>query len=158
MSPSLTRRLSRALAAVLAAACAVFAACKKAEPPPPPLAAAAPAPTPVPAGVRVVSVTLGNAVDADKKVAAPVESFGVKDTIYASVATEGAATSAKLTAKWTFGAAGQSVKDEDQSIAPTGPAVTEFHISKADGWPKGDYKVEILLDGASAATKTFKVQ
>src|SRR5262249_12648521 len=156
MSPSLTRRPFLALAAVLAAGCAAFAACKKAEPPPPTPAASAPAPTPVPAGVRVVSVTLGNAVGADKKVTAPVATFGVKDTTYASAATGGAAPSAKLTAKWTFGPAGQSVKDEDQSIAPAGPAVTEFHISKADGWPKGDYKVEILLDGASATTKTFK--
>ena len=158
MPPSLARRPSRALAAALAAACAVLAACKKAEPPPPPPAAAAPAPTAVPAGVRVVSVTIGNAVGADKKVTAAMEALGAKDTIYASVATEGTAASAKLTAKWTFGAAGQSVKDEDQTIAPTGPAVTEFHISKADGWPKGDYKVEILLDGVSVATKSFKVQ
>ena len=104
MSPSLARRPSRALAAVLAAACAAFAACKKAEPPPPPPAAAAPAPTAVPAGVRIVSVTLGSTVGADKTVSAPTDTFGVKDTIYASVATDGAAPSAKLTAKWTFGA------------------------------------------------------
>ena len=157
MSPSLARRPVRAFAALLAAAFAATLACKKAEPPPPPPAAAAPAPTAVPAGVRVVSVTLGNAVGADKKVSAAMEAFGAKDTIYASVATEGTATAAKLTAKWSFGA-GQAVKDEDQTIAPTGPAVTEFHISKADGWPKGDYKVEIQLDGVSAATKTFRVQ
>jgi len=35
--------------------------------------------------------------------------------------------------------------------------VTEFHISKPGGWPEGDYKVEVMLNGASAGTKSFKV-
>jgi hypothetical protein len=37
--------------------------------------------------------------------------------------------------------------------------VNEFHISKPSGWPKGDYKVEILLGDATVptVTKTFKV-
>ena len=155
MFSSQLRRPAAVLVAALAVVSTTLAACQKAEPPPP--VAAAPAPTAVPAGVHVVSITLGNAVGADKTVTAPMESFGVTDTIYASVATVGTAPSAKLTAKWSYGA-GQSVKDEDQTIAPTGPAVTEFHISKADGWPKGDYKVEIQVDSAPAATRTFRVQ
>ena len=50
------------------------------------------------------------------------------------------------------------MKEETATITPTGPATTEFHISKPDGWPVGDYKVEILVNGTSAATKSFKVQ
>jgi hypothetical protein len=50
------------------------------------------------------------------------------------------------------------VKEDTATITPTGPATTEFHISKPDGWPAGDYSVEILLDGKSVATKSFKVQ
>ena len=45
-----------------------------------------------------------------------------------------------------------------ESIAPTGPAVTEFHIAKPDGWPLGKYKVEILLNGQTAQTKDFTVK
>jgi len=50
------------------------------------------------------------------------------------------------------------VKEDSATITPTGPATTEFHIAKPDGWPMGSYQVEILLHGKSVATKSFKVQ
>jgi hypothetical protein len=43
-------------------------------------------------------------------------------------------------------------------ISPTGPAVTEFHLSKPDGWPVGNYRIEVLLNGTQAATKSFEVK
>ncbi|HSF14920.1 MAG TPA: hypothetical protein VLK65_05155 [Vicinamibacteria bacterium] len=50
------------------------------------------------------------------------------------------------------------VDESKQNIVPTGNAnVTEFHLSKPDGWPTGGYEVEVLLNGASAGTKGFKV-
>ncbi len=63
-------------------------------------------------------------------------------------------------AKWSFSKDGKTVpvKEESATLNATGPATTEFHISKPDGWPAGDYQVEILVDGKSAATKSFKVQ
>ena len=45
-----------------------------------------------------------------------------------------------------------------QTIAPSGPAVTTFHISKPDGWPTGNYKVEISLNGTAVSSKDFTVQ
>ena len=44
------------------------------------------------------------------------------------------------------------------TIAPDGPAVTEFHVTKPSGWPPGSYKLEIMLDGKTAATKSFSVR
>jgi hypothetical protein len=110
-------------------------------------------------GVTLAAVTLGKAVGADKKVSAPTEVFAKGDTIHASIDTTGAG-SATLVAKWTYVKDGKTaaVKEDSATIAPTGPAATEFHISKPDGWPVGDYQVEILLDGKSVATKSFKVQ
>lgn len=135
--------------------------CKKAAPPPAETgaadtAAAAPAPA-APEAFAVSEVTLGKAIGADKKVASPTTTFGPKDTIYASVATTGSAPSKTLTAKWTF-QDGQTVKEGSETIAPTGPAVTEFHIDKKSGWPAGKYKVEIAVDGAPATTKEFEVK
>ena len=71
---------------------------------------------------------------------------------------EGTAPTVKLHAKWTFGDAGKVVKEEDLNIAPTGPAVNEFHISKKTGWPVGKYHVEISADGTSAGVKDFEVK
>ena len=158
------RRVCQSLLVAVLVLLAAPVACKKEPPPPPPVAsepapAPEPMPAPVPAGVTVVSVTLGNAIGADKKVTAPAESFAKNDTIYASVDTTGAAASANLGARWTYETATGStpVNEETQAIAPTGPATTEFHISKPDGWPAGNYKVEILLDGNVVATRQFKV-
>lgn len=149
---------------VLVAAAVALAACGKTEPPappPPPAPApvAVPAPAPAPAGVTVSAVSLGKAVGADKKVSVATEVFAKGDTIHASIDTTGAG-SATLVAKWSYSKDGKTapVKEDTATITPTGPATTEFHISKPDGWPTGDYKVEILVNGASAATKSFKVQ
>jgi len=131
--------------------------CKKEPPPPtPPPPTMATTTTTQPAAVSVAAVTLGNAIGPDKKVTTGVDMFTPKETIYASVDTQGAAPSASLSARWTY-QDGQVVHEETQTIAPSGPAATEFHISKPDGWPKGEYKVEILLDGASARTASFRV-
>ena len=143
-------------AAGLGLAVVGMASCKKKEAPPPP-EAAAPAPEPAPPAFAVQGIELGKSIDADKKVTAPSTTFGRRDTIYASVATEGAAPSKTVSAKWTF-QGGQVVKEQSESIAPTGPAATEFHISKKGPWPVGKYKVEVSVDGASAGSKDFEIK
>ena len=149
--------------ALAAAAAFALAACGKKEPPPPPPPPPAPAPAPMPApapvGVTLSAVTLGKAVGADKKVTAAAEAFAKGDTIHASIDTTGAG-SATLVAKWTFTKDGKTVpvKEDTATINATGPSTTEFHISKADGWPVGTYQVEIAVDGKSVASKSFRVQ
>ena len=158
------QRTTLTLVAAMKAALALSACGKKEEPVPAPAPTPAPAtpapttppPAPAPAPVAVESVDLGTAVGPDQKVSAPTTTFSSKDTIYAAVSTTGTAPNAVLNAKWTF-QDGQTVNESSQTIAPNGPAVTSFHISKPDGWPTGNYKVEITLDGKSVATKDFSV-
>jgi hypothetical protein len=144
----------RGFALVLGLAVAM-AGCKKDAPPPPQEEASVPAPAP--AEFSVSTIEVGKGIGADKRVAAPVSTFKPKDTIYVSVATEGAAGSKTIAARWTF-EDGQVVDEGTESIAPTGPAVTEFHIAKPSGWPAGKYKVEISVDGAPAGNKEFEVK
>ena len=135
-------------------------ACKKAEEP---VATAAPTvaiPTAAPAAaaVTVTDVSLGKSIGADKKVQTPTDTFAPKDTIFVSVSTDGTAPAAVIHAKWTYKEA-QVVKDDSRTVALSGPAVTEFSIQKPDGWPKGSYKVEVMVEGgAPATTKTFRVE
>jgi hypothetical protein len=111
--------------------------------------------TPPATSLVISSVDLGNAVGADNKVTKPGTSFAKADTIHASVATDGSKAST-VTARWTF-QDGQVVHTEDKSV-PAGPQVTDFSISKPDGWPAGDYKLEVLVDGNVAQTKNFSVK
>ena len=151
---SVTLALALGLTVLLSAA-----ACKKAEEP---VAAAAPTvaiPMAAPvAAVAVTDVSLGKSIGPDKKVVTPTDTFAPKDTIFASVSTDGTAPAAVIHAKWTF-QDGQTVKDDSRTVALAGPAVTEFSIQKPDGWPKGNYKVEIMVEGGPpATTKTFRVE
>jgi hypothetical protein len=107
--------------------------------------------------LRVADVELGRGLTADKRVQNSTDDFTPNDTIYASVRTTGAATNATVMARWTF-QDGQVVQESTQTIAPTGDANTEFHISKPDGLPKGNYKVEIFLNGQSVETEEFEVK
>jgi hypothetical protein len=135
-------------------------ACQKSEPPPPPPPPPTTTTTTLPAPVSVTGITLGNAIGADKRVGAPLETFGAKDTIYASVETAGLGH-AKLRALWSF-VKGEKTAKVDETVIEfdaTAPAVNEFHVSKPSGWPKGGYKIEVFLGDAAepVMTRTFKV-
>ena len=133
---------------------------KKEEPAPAPAPAPAPEPAPAPpAGVTAGTINVGKSIDADKKIAAPMNTFAKGDTIYVTVDTTGSGA-ATLKAKWTYMKGGQTtvVKEDTQMITASGPATTEFHISKPEGWPAGDYQVEVFVDDKSVGTKTFTVK
>jgi uncharacterized protein YfaS (alpha-2-macroglobulin family) len=109
------------------------------------------------AGLRVSQIDMGRSLNADKTINDTTDSFKPNDTIRASILTEGTAPTATLKARWTY-QDGQVVNESTQTIAPTGTARTEFHISKPDGWPTGKYKLEVFVNGSSAATRDFEVQ
>ena len=82
--------------------------------------------------------------------------FKPTDTIYAAVATTGSSANSTINAKWIY-QDGQVVHEESVTVAPNGADVTDFQISKTDGWPAGDYRVEITLDGQPAGSAAFRV-
>ncbi|HSD15819.1 MAG TPA: hypothetical protein VLC71_00980 [Thermomonas sp.] len=162
-----TNRLHLALLAAMIGSAALVGCKKKEEPAPlPPVATepAPPAPVPVPAAptASVNAVDLGNAVGADMRVTAPMSSFAPKDTIYAAVSTASsdpaASVPGKLGVKWTHVDSSQTVHEESRDINFTGTGVTDFQISKPDGWPTGKYKVEVSLDGTVVQTREFDVK
>ena len=109
--------------------------------------------------LRVTDVEVGRTIGSDGRVNDNDETdeFGPNDTIYISVDTEGTASGATLTARWTF-EDGQVVDETSQTISPSAASVTEFHISKPDGFPPGEYEVEILLDGRVVESEDFTVR
>jgi hypothetical protein len=118
--------------------------------PPPAATVAQPAPA---TSVTVTTLDLGNAIGADNRIAAPTTSFSTKDTIHASVATDG--PGGNLSAKWTMG--DKVVDTQDKTVA-AGPQVTEFSISKPDGWPAGHYTVQVSANGNVLQSRDFDVK
>ncbi|MEO6325912.1 MAG: hypothetical protein ABIT01_15185 [Thermoanaerobaculia bacterium] len=132
---------------------------KNEAPAPAPTSAPAPVATiaPTPGPVAVGNVTLGTSVGADKKVATPMESFGAKDKIFASIETTGQGH-AKLRALWSYMKNSKTAKVNETSMEfdASGPAWNEFHIENSKDWPKGDYQVEIFLGDSAMAATTHK--
>jgi hypothetical protein len=140
--------MKRSLAAAALAA-AVLTGCKKEPAPPPPVVE-------TPIAPAVSSLTLGSAVGADKRVTAAKDTFGVRDVIYVSIATAGAGENVKLKAVWTFGA--ETVRADSLTLSLTGPAVSEFHISRPRAWPVGAYRVSVTVNDGVAQTRDFAVR
>ena len=95
--------------------------------------------SPVPdSKLKIVDIEVGRAIGADKRVTAPAGAFTPADTIYTSVVTDGAVPRATLTVRWMH--QGALLEETAQPIAPTGTAVTEFHVFNPAGWTPGDYR------------------
>ena len=140
----------------IAVALSVMVACKKKDEAPAVDTTTLVPPPSVPVALKVDGVETGKGVNADKTIKDDAHDFGVRDTIWVSVKTGGAGTG-KLAAKLTF-QGGQTAGEASQDIAPTAEANHEFHFAKASAWPKGDYKVEVMLDGAPAGTKDITIK
>ena len=140
----------RLLALLLPAVLTV--SCKK-EPAPPP---AAPPAAPAATTPAVASVQVGKSIGADKRITSLGTTLGVRDTVYASVATTGSGT-ATLVARWSM-EDGTAVHTDSQTVTLTGPAVTEFHITRPRAWPAGRYRVELTLNGQPAGRSEFEIR
>jgi hypothetical protein len=153
MRPS-HQHLVASLALVLAAVLTTgLVACNKKEAAPADQGGAAPANQ----AVRFVGADLGRAVGGDRSITDATHQFGPNDTIYVSVETDGSAAAATVAARWTY-QDGQEVDRSETTIAPSGTEHTEFHVSNPDGWPAGNYQVEIMLDGRTVETLDFAVE
>ncbi len=166
MNSRTPNRLRMAMLAALFGSMALVG-CKQAEAPAPiPPAASEPAPVPLAtttiATTSVTAVDLGNAVDADMRVTAPMIAFAPTDSIHAAVSTRtsdpAASVASTLGARWTHIDSNQTVHEESRDLVLADDGVADFQINRPDPWPTGRYKVEIMLDGAVVQTREFEVK
>ena len=105
--------------------------------------------------LRVTSIQLGRSVNADSTVSSFTTSFAPTETVYLSVATDGAGTGT-LSVRWVF--VGRVIDEPKKHVSYRIPAATEFRLQSATGFPPGDYTAEVFLDGQSAGVRAFKVE
>ena len=101
------------------------------------------------------AIQLGRGLNADKTVSGFTTSFKPTDTIYAAVLTDGAG-SGKVKARWLY--AGRLVSEPERDVTYQGPASTEFHMQNTNGFPPGEYTVELFLDGRAVGSRSFRVE
>jgi hypothetical protein len=115
----------------------------------------APAPEQAPTGFRVAWLMLGKQVDYQDKVTASTSMFGSWDTIYASVNIEGS-EAVNLTSNWTYLTINMKMGSFSATVYP--PTNYAFHTHNPKGFPGGSYRVEIIANGQTVASKDFEIR
>jgi hypothetical protein len=122
---------------VLVAVIGLAVACKPSEP------------------LTVTAIQTGKSLNSDNSIATHSATFHPKDTMYVSVLT-GARGSGTIVARWMLG--GRSIHEVSKEVSYNDQAATDFRFQAADGFPPGQYVIEILLDGKSVGTREVRVE
>ncbi len=105
----------------------------------------------------VDGVTMATAVDSSFKATSPTTTFAPTDKFYASVQVSNVIVGTKVESRWYLGSdeitSGRTSITNDKA----GSGYLSFSLSVPNGFPVGDYKVEIYLDGNLVNTTPFKV-
>jgi hypothetical protein len=106
---------------------------------------------------QIVSVLVGNGVDAEHVVLADTRSLAATQPIYASVLSIGAHQGLKISADW-IAPDGHSFAKSEQAVVPDTDLATTFKVENPAGWPAGDYQVRIAVNGHTLRSESFTVQ
>ncbi len=139
----------------LIAAVALIGCGKKEAPQPAQQAAQTPPPPPPPA---IADVVLAKGFDAAWNAVNPTTTFKPTDRINALVKTVDAAPGNKVAATWWYVKTNQVIKSDTIALVQTGANNTQFFIERAKGWPAGDYRVDVTLNGGVPRQAAFSVK
>jgi hypothetical protein len=105
--------------------------------------------------LKISTLQLGKTLNTDNSVGTITSRFKPDDTVYVSLLSDepGEGT---VTVKWMFG--GQVVSEATKDVSYMRPAATEFHLQNSGGFPTGEYRVEILINGQPAGSREFRVE
>ena len=104
---------------------------------------------------RVSNVMIGKRIGTNNMMTEPTFQFAPQETVFVSVATEGAQGADALTAAWRS-QTGEVVQKTTESIRPGQNTV--FQMSQPKGLKPGTYKVVLFLGDDSVDTKVFAVK
>jgi hypothetical protein len=104
--------------------------------------------------LKVDTIQLGRSLNPDNSVASHATTFDRKDTVYVAVLTS-APGSGTIGVKWTY--QGRVIDEPQRQVTYRDAAATEFHLVNSNGFPPGQYSVEVFVDGKSVATRNFNV-
>ena len=105
--------------------------------------------------LKVSAIQTGKSLNSDNSIATHATSFSPKDTMYVSVLTDGRGAGT-IAARWSL--RGVVMHESSKDVSYNDQAATDFRFEAADGFPPGEYTIEVLVDGTSVGTRTVRVQ
>jgi hypothetical protein len=105
--------------------------------------------------LKVSTIQLGRSLNSDESINAFATTFKPNETIYVSAINE-VAGRGTVSVRWVY--AGQTISQESKDVRFTREGATSFHLqSPSAGFPEGEYRVELQVDGQSAGAREFRV-
>ena len=105
--------------------------------------------------LELANIQVGRSLNQDGSVASMTTLFKPSETVYVAVQT--GAGKGVIGVRWKFGT--KVVAEPTKSVDyNTGPKSTEFHLQNSGGFPAGEYRVDILVNGQPAASRAFRVE
>ena len=105
--------------------------------------------------LNVVGIQTGKSLNSDHSVGTHAATFHPNDPMYVSVLSVGRGKGT-ITVKWTF--AGRVLQTLTKKVSYNGQAATDFRFVAADGFPVGDYLIEVIVDGKTIESRRVKVE
>jgi hypothetical protein len=105
--------------------------------------------------LKVSTLQLGRSLNPDNSVSTHTTRFKPDDTVYVSILSDepGYGT---VTVRWYLH--GQRISEAMRDVSYTRAAATEFHLQNSGGFPVGSYRVDVLINGAPAGSREFRVE
>jgi hypothetical protein len=110
-----------------------------------------------PVDTKVLDVKLADKADGKMLTGLMTDQFKPSDGVFMSIHTDGTANKFTLSSKWLT-PNGDTLTEYSQVITSAGPNDTIFSLSKPDGWAKGEYRVELSINGRLMKTVPFTVR
>ena len=105
--------------------------------------------------LQVTTIQVGRSLNSDDSINQHTTTFKPNETIYVAAINE-AAGAGTIAVRWVF--AGQTVSQESKDVSLNREGATEFHMqTPSGGFPEGDYRVEVTVNGESAGVREFRV-
>lgn len=105
--------------------------------------------------LRIATLQLGKSLNPDNSVGTHTTRFKPDDTVYVSLLSDDPGYGT-VTVRWMLN--GQVVSEAKRDVSYTRAAATEFHLQNSGGFPHGNYRVEILINGQPAGSREFRVE
>jgi len=105
--------------------------------------------------LNVVGIQTGKSLNSDHSIGTHAASFHPNDPMYVSVLSNGRGKGT-ITVTWTF--AGRELQKLTKKVSYNGQAATDFRFVAADGFPVGDYMIDVIVDGKTIESRRVKVE
>jgi len=105
--------------------------------------------------IKASAIQLGRSLNSDDSINQHTTTFKPDDTIYVSVinATAGKGT---IHVRWRYNS--NTVAEEEKTVSYNREGATEFHMTTPSaGFPEGNYRVEVTVNGENAGFRDFRV-